>query len=69
MIDNNFELTKLLGRGGSSKVFLAKDNEERLVAIKTMRKDKKYSQAAVETLVKRESEMLENLDGHPNIIR
>ena len=69
MIDNNFELTKVLGRGGSSKVFLAKDNEEKLVAIKTMRKDKKYSQAAVETLVKRESEMLENLDGHPNIIR
>lgn len=69
MIDNNFELTKLLGRGGSSKVFLARDDQQRLVAIKTMRKDKNYSQSAVETLVNREAEMLQNLDGHPNIIR
>ncbi|CAI2381197.1 unnamed protein product [Moneuplotes crassus] len=69
MIDNTFELKKILGKGGSSKVFLATDAAQMQVAIKTMRKDKKYSQQVIETLVKREADMLSTLEGHPNIIR
>lgn len=40
MIDNEFELTKILGRGGSSKVFLANNSQGNQVAIKAIRKDK-----------------------------
>ena len=69
MIDNKFELTKILGKGGSSKVFLAHDCEGNRVALKAIRKDKKYSQAAASAMVEREHEMLQKLEGHPNVIR
>jgi len=68
MIDNKFELTKLIGKGGSSKVFLAKDLVGKEVAIKAIRKDKKYSENISASIINREAEMLSKLQNHPNVI-
>jgi serine/threonine protein kinase len=43
MIDNKFTLKKILGQGGSSRVYLATDNNDQQYAVKILRKDKKYS--------------------------
>mmetsp|Transcript_17049 Transcript_17049/g.16744 ORF Transcript_17049/g.16744 Transcript_17049/m.16744 type:complete len:161 (+) Transcript_17049:42-524(+) len=69
MIDDHFQLTKILGKGGSSKVFLATDSSQQLVAVKTIRSDKKYSQSAAQALIDREAQTLALLEGHPNILR
>lgn len=69
MIDNQFELTKILGKGGSSKVFLANDLEGKNVAIKAIRKDKNYAESAAAVMLQREHEILQKLEGHPNIIK
>lgn len=42
MIDNEYKLIKVLGKGGSSKVFLAHDSQGNAFAIKAIRKDKQY---------------------------
>jgi len=68
MIDNKYQLTKLLGKGGSSKVFLAQDSTGSPVAIKAIRKDKKYSSDTSASLLNREAEMLQKLEDHPNVI-
>ena len=40
MIDKEFEIMKVIGLGGSSKVFLAQNTLGDKVAIKAIRKDK-----------------------------
>jgi len=69
MIDNQFVLLKLLGRGGSSKVFLAKDQSDNKLAIKAIRKDREFAKNAAEIMLQREHELLQQLEGHPNIIK
>lgn len=69
MIDNQFALEKLLGKGGSSKVFLAKDSEGNKYAIKAIRKDKNFVKCAAAAMLEREHETLKKLEGHPNIIK
>ena len=69
MIDNKFKLVSYLGKGGSSKVFLAKDKLRNKYAIKIVRKDKKYSTAISEKLIMTEHQVLINLKYHPNIIK
>jgi serine/threonine protein kinase len=69
MIDNEFELTKILGKGGSSKVFLANNSQGDQVAIKAIRKDKRYSASAAASILQREHDILQKLRGHPNIIQ
>lgn len=69
MIDCEFELLKVLGKGGSSKVFLAKDSYDYKCAIKVIRKDKNYPQQSAAAMLEREHELLQNLEGHPNIIK
>lgn len=69
MIDEHFELVKLLGKGGSSKVFLARDSEGNKCAIKAIRKDKNFVKCAAAAMLEREHETLQKLEGHPNIIK
>ena len=68
MIDNKYALKKFIGMGGSSKVYLAQDEMGQRVALKVIRKDKKYSKAYATTMVKREHDMLRKLADHPNVI-
>lgn len=68
MIDNEFTVKKVIGMGGSSKVFLATTSQGEKVAIKAIRKDKNYKRLTAENMLKREHEMLEKLVDHPNII-
>lgn len=69
MIDNQFVLSKVLGKGGSSKVFLAQDSENNKWAIKAIRKDKGIIQEAAAAMLVREHELLQKLSDHPNIIK
>lgn len=69
MIDNEYEISKLIGMGGSSKVFLAQNSFGKKVAIKAIRKDKNYSKSASTSMLEREHEILQKLEGHPNIIK
>ena len=69
MIDKQLELVKVLGKGGSSKVFLAKDALNNKYAIKVIRKDKASLQHSGDMVLKREHELLQQLDGHPNVIK
>lgn len=69
MIDNEYKLVKTLGSGGSSKVYLATDSEGNELALKIIRKDKNFSDSYASHLLIREHEMLQKLEGHPNIIK
>lgn len=69
MIDNEFSLLKILGKGGSSKVFLAQDSQGAKYALKAIRKDKNYESHAAAAMIEREHELLQMLDSHPNIIK
>jgi len=69
MIDNEYQLTRILGSGGSSKVFLATDSSNCACAVKVIRKDKNLSPVAASAMLEREHEMLVQLQAHPNIIR
>jgi serine/threonine protein kinase len=65
---SKFTLKKVIGRGGSSKVFLAADEDERLIAIKVLRKDKKFNVDTATLMLQREHDLLQLLAEHPNII-
>ena len=69
MIDEEFSLLKILGKGGSSKVFLAQDTQGARYALKAIRKDKNYASQTAAGMVEREHELLSKLDLHPNIIK
>lgn len=68
MIDSKYLVQKVVGAGGSSKVYLATDVNDNQVAVKTIRKDKGYKDSTATNMVRREFEMLEKLAEHPNII-
>jgi serine/threonine protein kinase len=68
MIDNKFVLKKCLGQGGSSKVYLAKDESGQQVAIKILRKDKKYGYKRGSTMIQKEHAIMTKLESHPNIL-
>jgi len=53
-IDNRYVLEKFLGQGGSSKVYLARDEGNNKVAIKILRKDKKYGYKRGSTMIQKE---------------
>ena len=69
MIDNEFEINKVIGMGGSSKVFLALNSSGHKIAIKAIRKDKNYTKSAAASMLEREHEILQKLEPHPNIIK
>lgn len=58
----------IIGKGGSSKVFLSKDRSGHKVVLKVLRKDKKYTRHAAEEMLNREHYLLQKLHTHPNII-
>lgn len=69
MIDNQFEIIKVLGKGGSSKVFLARDALDNKCAIKVIRKDKECLKYNASAMLQREHDLLWQLNEHPNIIK
>jgi serine/threonine protein kinase len=54
MIDGKFMVKKILGQGGSSKVYLAHDENEQKYAVKILRKDKNYGYKKGSTMIKKE---------------
>lgn len=68
MIDNQFRLIQFIEKGGSSKVFLAKDELDNKWVLKIIRQDKNYTESGAEAILKREHELLKLLKWHPNII-
>jgi serine/threonine protein kinase len=68
MIDNQFTLLNYIGKGGSSKVFLAKDLDNQKCVIKVIRKDKNYHPSVAKSMLLKEHTLLQNLQEHPNII-
>lgn len=69
MLDDQYELLHLLGKGGSSQVFSAVDSEGNKFAIKVIRNDKDYSQAKAEHFILRENFVMEKLGCHNNILK
>lgn len=68
MIDNTYRITKNLGYGCSSKVFLVEDAQGNRFAAKCIRKDKGYEDSFARKIVKREHDICTKLADHPNII-
>jgi len=68
MIDNKFTLKKILGQGGSSRVYLATDNNDQQYAVKILRKDKKYSYERGSWMIQKEYWIMTKLQEHPNIL-
>ena len=63
-------LEKLIGRGGSSKVYMATHVEtEAKIAIKILRKDKKFTKAKEVEIVETEYVKMKLVEGHPNILK
>lgn len=69
MIDNRYKLTNVLGKGASSKVFLATDHDDCKYAMKVLTCGPKLPYKAACVMAVREAEVLECLQGHPNIIQ
>lgn len=69
MIDNQFEVNKQIGKGGSSHVFSASDANGNDLAIKIIRKDKNYSTQKAEHFILRENFVMEKVGEHPNIVK
>mmetsp|Transcript_14678 Transcript_14678/g.12919 ORF Transcript_14678/g.12919 Transcript_14678/m.12919 type:complete len:312 (+) Transcript_14678:243-1178(+) len=67
MIDNQYSILKVVGKGGSSKVFKVKDENDKVFAIKVIRKDKNFGYDP-SIILQRETDLLQRLERHPNII-
>lgn len=68
MIDDKFTLKKILGQGGSSRVYLATDEAEKEYAVKILRKDKKYTYERGSWMIQKEYSIMTKLQDHPNIL-
>lgn len=69
MIDNQYFLVKKLGRGGSSDVYLAKDEFDNEFAIKIIRKSKENQNSNSTCELQKEFFVMEMLNKHPNILK
>lgn len=70
MLDQKFILEKCIGKGGSSRVYLANDpHTDTAYAIKVIRKDKQFSYERGSQIIKEEHERLSVLAGHPNVLQ
>lgn len=69
MIDNKYELTNVLGKGGSAKVFLAKNRDGQQVAVKVIAPGKQISRRAAQFITSTEHAILSRLNDHPNVIK
>lgn len=68
MIDNKYQLVKRLGKGGSSDVFLAKDELDCEFAIKIIRKEKDKPMNGCVSELQKEQLIMEMVKAHPNIL-
>lgn len=68
MLDN-FTVTKVLGQGGSSKVYWVKNEQDQEFAAKVLRKDKNYTYQRGSRVLKTEHCITSKLEDHPNILK
>lgn len=68
MIDNKFALCDLMGVGGSSKVYSARCQDGQEYSLKIIRKDKGYSDELSKRLVTNETQVMQQLGSHPNLV-
>lgn len=69
MIDETYQVEKLIGFGGSSKVYLVSDQFDTKYAMKVVRQDKGYTEKFSEKIVFREYFVMDRLSLHPNILK
>lgn len=69
MIDETYKVEKLIGFGGSSKVYLVSDQFDTKFAMKVVRQDKGYTKQFSEKIVFREYFVMDRLSLHPNILK
>lgn len=69
LIDKKFTVKKVLGQGGSSRVYLTQDDQHRQFAIKILRKDKNYSYERGTRILQKEHWILKKLSRHPNVLK
>lgn len=70
MLDREFVLEKLIGQGGSSRVYKANHpHTDQDYAIKILRKDKGISEKKGTLIMKEEHDRMMMLQGHPNILK
>lgn len=65
---DNYNVKKVLGQGGSSKVLLVEDSFGNQYALKALRRDKKYTYERGLKLLKREHCITTRVENHPNIL-
>lgn len=68
MIDFEFKVESILGRGGSSTVFLVSDSANDQYAIKTVNSGFRGSKTMSAAMLEQEHYMLNQVEEHPNII-
>ena len=70
MIDHQFAIEKIIGCGGSSKVYMAKHVETHTkVAIKVLRKDKEFAKVKGLDIMETEYLRMKTIEGHPNVLK
>lgn len=67
VIDDLYQVQQFIGRGGTSRVFLA-NSQEGEVALKVIRKDKGFNRMSEQSLIINEVKMIQYLGRHPNIL-
>ena len=67
---DQFMLEKLIGEGGSSKVYLATHLETNVkVAIKVLKNDKEFTKVKGAQIVEDEHKIMKTIEGHPNVLK
>lgn len=69
MIDQTYSVGKVIGYGGSSKVYHVSDFNNQEYAVKVVRQDKGYTQEFSEKIILREFSIINKLKDHPNITK
>ena len=69
ILDQNISIKKNIGQGASSKVYLGVDKDQHKYAVKILRKEKGYSYEQGANIIVKEHKLLQNLKGHPNILK
>lgn len=69
MINNTYLTKRLIGRGGSANVFLVENSSGENFVAKVIKDREEYTEEHSKLLVRRETEIMNYLSGHPNILQ
>lgn len=68
MIDNTFEISMSIGKGGSSKVFLVSDESGNQFAVKMIKRSEDAQGRKYAYMLDQENFVMQQLEFHPNIL-